>query len=182
MRQLILIFISTLCLSFTVASQNTVSGIITDEQGQPLPGVNVLEKNTSNGFVSDFDGNYMISVRANATLVFSYIGFKTQEITVNNRNSINVTMATDNAQLDEVVVIGYGAVKRDNIATSMVSVGGEELSKQVASNAAEALQVKAAGVQVLSSGGSPGASPRILIRGITTFNATTNPLIVLSLI
>lgn len=179
MRQLILILISALCLSFTAASQNKVSGIITDEQGQPIPGVNIIEKNTTNGFVSDFDGNYILTVKANATLVFSYIGYKTQEISVNNRTSINVTMATDNAQLDEVVVIGYGAVKRDNIATSMVSVSGEELSKQVASNAAEALQGKAAGVQVLSSGGSPGASPRILIRGITTFNATTNPLIVI---
>ena len=179
MKQLVLILISALCLSFTAVSQNTVSGTITDEQGQPVPGVNILEKNTTNGFVSDFDGNYTISVGDNATLVFSYIGFKTQEIAVNNSSTINVTMVTDNAQLDEIVVIGYGAVKRDKIATSMSSVDGEELAKQVASNAAEALQGKAAGVQVLSSGGSPGASPQILIRGVTTVSGSTNPLIVI---
>lgn len=179
MKQLVLIFISTLCLSFTAISQNAVSGTITDEQGQPIPGVNILEKNTTNGFVSDFDGNYTMSVGDNATLVFSYIGFKTQEIAVNNMSTINVSMVTDNAQLDEVVVIGYGAVKRENIATSMASVDGEEISKQVASNAAEALQGKAAGVQVLSSGGSPGASPRILVRGVTTILGNSSPLIVL---
>lgn len=179
MKQLVLIFISTLCLSFTAISQNTVSGTITDEEGQPIPGVNILEKNTTNGFVSDFDGNYTMSVGDNATLIFSYIGFKTQEIAVNNRSAINVDMVTDNAQLNEVVVIGYGAVKRENIATSMASVDGEEISKQVASNAAEALQGKAAGVQVLSSGGSPGASPRILVRGVTTILGNSSPLIVL---
>jgi TonB-linked SusC/RagA family outer membrane protein len=179
MKQLILILISVLCLSFTAISQNTVSGTIIDEEGQPVPGVNILEKNTTNGYVSDFDGNYTLSVGDNATLVFSYLGFKTQEIAVSNRGTINVTLVTDNAQLDEVVVIGYGAVKRENIATSMASVDGEELVKQVASNAAEALQGKAAGVQVLSSGGSPGASPRILVRGITTVLAGTNPLLVI---
>ncbi|WP_242204028.1 SusC/RagA family TonB-linked outer membrane protein [Aestuariivivens insulae] len=179
MKQIALITFSMLCFSFSIMAQNTVKGTITDEQGQPVPGVNVLEKNTANGFVSDFDGNYTISVGDNAILVFSYLGFKTHEEPVNNRNTINVTLIEDSEQLDEVVVIGYGAVKRDKIATSIASVGAEEISKQVASNAAEALQGKAAGVQVLSSGGSPGASPRILVRGITTFNSTTQPLIVI---
>ncbi|MFS4481548.1 SusC/RagA family TonB-linked outer membrane protein [Hyunsoonleella sp. 2307UL5-6] len=179
MKQLVLTLISALCLSLTGASQNQVSGIITDDQGQPIPGVNIIEKNTTNGYVSDFDGNYTMTVGDNAILVFSYVGYKTQEIAVDNKSIINITMVTDNAQLDEVVVIGYGAVKREKIATSMVTVEGEEIAKQVASNPAEALQGKAAGVQVLSSGGSPGASPRIVIRGITTANATTNPLIVI---
>lgn len=179
MRKIALIAFSMLCFSFTMMAQNTVKGTITDEQGQPVPGVNVLEKNTSNGFVSDFDGNYTLTVGDNATLVFSYVGFKKQEVSVDNRSSINVTLVTDNEQLDEIVVIGYGSVKRDKITTSIVTVEGEEIAKQVASNAAEALQGKAAGVQVLSSGGSPGASPRILVRGITTANATTNPLIVI---
>ena len=179
MKQSLLIIMGFLLVGFSAIAQNTVTGTITDEEGQPVPGVNILEKNTSNGFVSDFDGNYSIKVGNNATLVFSYLGFKTQEIAVNGKKNISITMITDNAQLDEVVVIGYGAVKRDNIATSMASVSGDEISKQVASNPAEALQGKAAGVQVLSSGGSPGASPRILVRGVTTFNATTNPLIVI---
>ena len=179
MKQIYLIVISMLCFSFTILAQNTVKGTITDELGQPVFGVNVLEKNTSNGFVSDFNGNYIITVGDNATLIFSYLGYKTQEVSVDNRSNIDITLITDNEQLDEIVVIGYGSVKRDKIATSMVSVGGDEIVKQVASNAAEALQGKAAGVQVLSSGGSPGASPQILIRGITTFNSTTQPLIVI---
>lgn len=179
MKQIALIAFSILCFSFTMMAQNTVKGTVTDEQGQPVLGVNVLEKNTSNGFVSDFDGNYTLTVGDNATLVFSYVGLKTQEVSVDNRSSIDVTLVTDDEQLDEIVVIGYGAIKRDKITTSIVTVEGEEIAKQVASNAAEALQGKAAGVQVLSSGGSPGASPRILVRGITTANATTNPLIVI---
>ncbi|GGD03623.1 SusC/RagA family TonB-linked outer membrane protein [Hyunsoonleella pacifica] len=179
MKQLVLSLIGVLCLSFTAISQNTVSGTITDEQGQPIPGVNILEKNTNNGFASDFDGNYTMIVADNVTLVFSYLGYKTQEIPVNNRSVINVTMAVDNAQLEEVVVIGYGAVKRDKIATSISTVKGEAIAQQVASNPAEALQGRAAGVQVLSSGGSPGASPQIIIRGITTFNGTQAPLIVI---
>lgn len=179
MKQIALILIGVFCFSFTAIAQNIVEGTITDEQGQPVPGVNILEKNTANGVASDFDGNYTISVGDNAVLVFSYIGFKTQEISVNGQTNIPVSMVTDNAQLDEIVVIGYGAVKRDKIATSMSSVDGDELAKQVASNAAEALQGKAAGVQVLSSGGSPGASPRILVRGVTTILGNSSPLIVL---
>ncbi|WP_396600876.1 SusC/RagA family TonB-linked outer membrane protein [Algibacter sp. R77976] len=179
MKQSILIIMGFLLVGFSAVSQNTVSGTIIDEDGQPIPGVNILEKNTNNGFVSDFDGNYMLAIGNNATLVFSYIGYKTQEVLVNGRKTITITMLTDNAQLDEVVVIGYGAIKREKIATSMVSVDGDDIAKQVASNPAEALQGRAAGVQVLSSGGSPGASPQIVIRGITTANASTSPLIVI---
>ncbi|NJX16387.1 SusC/RagA family TonB-linked outer membrane protein [Tamlana crocina] len=179
MRLTKLIMLSFLLLGFTVIAQNTVTGAITDQNGQPLPGVNVVEKSTTNGVASDFDGNYSITVNDGATLVFSYIGYKTKEVSVSGRQNIPITLQEDSAQLDEVVVIGYGAVKRDKIATSIASVDGEEITKQVASNAAEALQGKAAGVQVLSSGGSPGASPKILVRGITTVLGSSSPLIVI---
>lgn len=179
MKQLIIIIISILCFSFSATAQKTVKGTITDELGEPIPGVNILEKNTSKGTFSDFDGKFTISVSEKATLVFSYLGFKTQEVNVNGRSQITVKMESDDTQLDEIVVIGYGSVKKDKIATSIATVDGSEISKQVASNPAEALQGKAAGVQVLSSGGSPGASPRIVIRGITTANGSTNPLIVI---
>ncbi|WP_203257231.1 SusC/RagA family TonB-linked outer membrane protein [Hyunsoonleella ulvae] len=179
MKQITLIAISMLCFSFTIMAQSTIGGTITDDQGVPLPGVNILEKNTTNGFVSDFDGNYTITVGGNATLVFSYVGFKTQEVAVNNRSNINIILLEDNEQLDEVVVIGYGAVKRDKIATSISSVKGEDIVTQVASNPAEALQGRASGVQVLSSGGAPGASPTILIRGVVTGTTNTSPLIVI---
>ncbi|PQV48237.1 TonB-linked SusC/RagA family outer membrane protein [Jejuia pallidilutea] len=173
-----ILILSLLLISFTTIAQNIVTGTITDEEGQPIPGVNILEKNTTNGAVSDFDGGYSINVGANATLAFSYVGYKTQEIQVAGRTNISLVLQTDNAQLDEVVVIGYGAVKRDKITSSISTVDGEELTKMVASNPAEALQGKAAGVQVLSSGGSPGASPQILVRGITTNNGS-QPLIVI---
>lgn len=179
MKKIYLILISFACFAFSATSQNTVNGKIVDELGDPIPGVTIQEKNTAKGSVSDFDGNYKITVGKNAVLVFSYLGFKSQEITVNNRKSINVTMVTDNEQLEEIVVIGYGSIKKDKIATSMVTVEGAEIAQQVASNPAEALQGRAAGVQVLSSGGSPGASPRIVIRGVVTANASTAPLIVI---
>jgi len=165
--------------SYFGIAQSTVSGQIVDNTGLPILGANIIEKNTTNGTVSDFDGNYTLTVGDNAILIFSYLGFETMEVTVGNRNTLDVTLQPDNEQLDEVIVIGYGAIERDKISTSIVSVDGDEISKQVASNPAEALQGKAAGVQVLSSGGSPGASPQILVRGITTANASTSPLIVI---
>jgi TonB-linked SusC/RagA family outer membrane protein len=179
MKRLTLLILSIICFSFSVEAQKTITGTIIDESGDPIPGVNILEKNTDNGAFSDFDGKFTIKVNDKAILVFSYLGFKTQEISAEGQTVLSVIMATDNTQLEEVVVIGYGSVKRDKIATSIVTVKGEEIAKQVASNPAEALQGRAAGVQVLSSGGSPGASPQILIRGITTANASTNPLIVI---
>ena len=161
-----------------MVAQVEVSGTIKDSQGTILPGVNVLEKGTTNGVVSDFDGNYSITVDENAFLVFSYIGFETQEVPVDGRVTIDITLGNDQQALEEVVVIGYGAVDRDKISSSISTVEGEELTKIVASNPAESLQGKAAGVQVLSGGGNPGASPQILIRGVTSNNGTA-PLIVL---
>ena len=179
MKQLVLLILCVLCLGFSAQAQKNIAGTILDESGDPIPGVNILEKNTNNGTFSDFDGKYTLKVADDAILVFSYLGFKTQEVVTNGKTDISVTMIADNTQLEEVVVIGYGSVKRDKIATSIVNIKGEEIAKQVASNPAEALQGKAAGVQVLSSGGSPGASPRIVIRGITSFNSSSSPLIVI---
>lgn len=179
MKQIFILLIAAICFSFSGTAQNIVSGTIIDDQGLPIPGVNILEKNTTNGYVSDFDGNFTMTVKDNAILVFSYIGYKTQEIAVNGKTTIPVKMITDNAELDEVVVIGYGAVSRDKITSSIATIKADEIAKVVASNPAEALQGKAAGVQVLSNGGAPGAAPRILIRGVTTFNGSTQPLLVL---
>ncbi|WP_299064558.1 TonB-dependent receptor [uncultured Polaribacter sp.] len=177
MKYLVLI-IGLFFLSFSAQAQNTVKGSVVDENNQLIPGVSVLEKNTSNGVQTDFDGNFSIKVDENAILVFSYLGFKSQEIIVGDQKTIKVKLTQDVAQLDEIVVIGYGAVGRDKIATSIATVTGEEINKVVASNPAEALQGRAAGVQVLSNGGAPGAAPRIVIRGITSPNGT-QPLIVL---
>ncbi|MFI8379155.1 SusC/RagA family TonB-linked outer membrane protein [Leeuwenhoekiella sp. NPDC079379] len=159
-------------------AQKTVSGVVTDENGTVLPGVNVIEKGTNNGAVSDFDGVYKLETANDAILVFSFLGFQSQEVSVASKTTIDVTLQNDQQALDEVVVIGYGAVDRDKISSSISTVEGEELTKITASNPAESLQGKAAGVQVLSGGGNPGASPQILIRGVTSNNGTS-PLIVL---
>jgi len=178
MKQLILVVIGTLFFSFSSLAQKTVKGTVTDQDNMPMPGVSIVEKNTTNGIETDFDGNFVLKVSKNAILIFRYLGYKTQEVVVGDKDKITVVMKSDVSQLDEIVVIGYGSVKRDKITSSISTVKGAELAKQVASNPAEALQGKAAGVQVLSSGGNPGASPQILIRGITTANGTA-PLIVL---
>jgi TonB-dependent starch-binding outer membrane protein SusC len=159
-------------------AQGIVSGVIVDEEGASLPGVNIFEKGTSsNGTVSDAQGKYSISAEPGATLVFSFIGFKSQEAVVTDQPLVNVTMISDIALLGEIVVIGYGDVRKDQVTSSISTVKGEELTRISASNPAESLQGKAAGVQVISSGGNPGASPQILIRGITTNNGS-QPLIV----
>ena len=172
------LIICFLLLSFSVLAQKTVNGSVTDENNSLIPGVSVVEKNTTNGTQTDFDGNFSIKVDEGAVLVFRYLGYKPQEIIVGNQKTIQVKLEPDVAQLDEIVVIGYGSVKRDKITSSIVTVDGEELAKMTASNSAEALQGKAAGVQVLSGGGNPGASPQIVIRGITSNNGS-QPLIVL---
>lgn len=172
------LIICVFLLSFSAIAQNTIQGRVTDENNQLIPGVSILEKNTSNGVQTDFDGNFSIKVGKDAVLVFRYLGYKSQEIFVGTKKNINVKLVSDVAQLDEIVIIGYGSIKRDKITSSIVTVDGEELAKMTSSNPAEALQGKAAGVQVLSGGGNPGASPQIVIRGITSNNGS-QPLIVL---
>lgn len=168
----------TLFFCVSVSAQKTIKGTVTDESNQVVPGVSILEKGTTNGVETDFDGKYSLTVSEGATLVFRYLGYKTVEVKITNQNTVDVKLSQDNTQLDEIVVIGYGSIKRDKVTSSIATVKGEELVKQVASNPAEALQGRAAGVQVLSGGGNPGASPQILIRGITTAQGSA-PLIVL---
>lgn len=178
MKLIYKLVIFTLLCTMGSYAQTQVSGTVKDEIGTLLPSVNVFVKGTTHGTATDFDGNYVIDVPEDAILVFSYIGFQTQEIKVSGKQLIDVVLLSDQQALDEVVVIGYGSVSRDKISSSVVTVEGEELTKIAASNPAESLQGKAAGVQVLSGGGNPGASPQILVRGITSNNGT-QPLIVL---
>lgn len=120
--------------------QSTVTGTITDEMGQVLPGTTIIEKGTTNGTQSDFDGNYSLNVADGAVLVFSYVGFKTQEVVVNGQSTINVTMVEDAAALDEVVVTGYSTQTRGDLTGSVGSVDVSEATKTPMVNAAEALQ------------------------------------------
>jgi len=176
-----LFLVLSFCFALSVsAQQKTISGTVTSQtDGEALPGVNVIVKGTNSGTSTDFDGNYSINVSdANATLVFSYIGYVTKEMKVSG-NTLNVVLAEDLAALEEVVVVGYGSRKKSDLTGAVSSVNSEELTAFPVLDAAQALQGRAAGVVVQSNnGGEPGAPINIQIRGNTSINASSSPLIV----
>lgn len=155
-----------------------VDGNVTDEKGMPLPGVNILEKNTSNGTQTDFDGNYAIAVSyGNSTLVFSYVGYLTQEILVGDQTSINVSLKEDVAKLDEVVVVGYGVQKKTDLTGSIVSINSEKLTNTPVTNTLETLQGRVAGLDITRASGQAGAGLNFTIRGNRSLVANNAPLI-----
>ncbi|MGB3145901.1 MAG: carboxypeptidase-like regulatory domain-containing protein, partial [Maribacter sp.] len=158
----------------------TVNGLVTDAETQePLPGVNVVEKGTTNGTVTDFDGNYSITLTSdNATLVFSSLGFAKQEITVNGNSSINAVLAEDAQALSEVVVVGYGTQKKSDLTGAIASVGSEALTERNTTNPLEAVQGNVAGVQISSSTGRLGDGFDVVIRGQNSTNDDSAPLYV----
>ena len=158
----------------------TVTGtIINGDDGSALPGVNVVEKGTSNGTVTDFDGVYSLRVsRANAVLLISYVGFKTLEVNVNGREALDVTLEVDSNSLDEVVVVGYGTTKKSDLTGSVVSISGNDLKEQAKSSIAETLTGRLAGVQVASTEGSPDAEINIRVRGNGSLTQDSSPLII----
>ena len=159
-------------------SQTTVSGVVSDESGVPLPGASIVVAGTTNGTQTDFDGNYTISdVPPNGNLTVSYIGYLTQQVPVNSRTTINVTLAEDLQTLDEVVVVGYGTQSRAEVTGAITTVGSEELTALPVATADQALQGRAAGVTVLNTG-SPGTAPVVRIRGLGTMN-NNDPLYVI---
>lgn len=157
--------------------QQTITGTVTDDNGDVLPGANVLVKGTTNGTQTDFDGNFTIQADGNATLVFSYVGFKTQEVAVNGRSVVNVTLVEDASQLDEVVVLGYSTQTRGDLTGSVASVDLSEATKAPLVNAAEALEGRVTGVSLINSG-TPGSSPTIRIRGFGSTNGN-DPLFII---
>ena len=160
-----------------IAQTSTISGTVNDENGIPLPGVNIIEKNTTNGVFTNFDGQYSInSSSSDATLVFSFLGYKTQEITTNGRTSINISMVVDENQLDPIIVVGYGTQKKSSITGAVAIVDVEETEKSQYTNIVDRLQGRVAGVSV-STSGEPGSVGDITIRGSSFFN-DNNPLYV----
>ncbi|QMW03083.1 SusC/RagA family TonB-linked outer membrane protein [Spirosoma foliorum] len=154
-----------------VAVDQPVTGTVKSESGETLPGVNVVIKNTTKGTTTDANGKFTLDVPATAILVFSGIGFVTKEVPVNGRSRLDVSLVTDNKQLDEVVVVGYGTQKRESLTNSVSQIGGEEIARRPVSNIQQSLQGQLPGVTVLDQGGSPGRSnTSIRVRGITTFN------------
>ena len=148
-------------------STKKITGTVIDSQG-PVIGASVIEKGTSNGVVTDFDGNFALDVKQGATLVISYIGYKTQEIAIGNQSTFNVTLEEDNAALDEVVVIGYGVQKKKLVTGATVQVKGDDIAKLNTTNALEAMQSSTPGVQITSSSSQPGKGYKVYIRGIGT--------------
>lgn len=159
------------CAAAGYAQKITVMGTVTDAQTQEtLIGLTVKEKGTSNGAITDFDGKYTIQVEKNATLEFSYIGYETQYVAVNGRQTINVAMASVANALDELVVIGYGVQKKSDITGSISSISGKDVNNTPVSSALQALQGRAAGVNVVQNSGAPGGGTTIKVRGTGTIN------------
>lgn len=174
----ILALIALLFVQTLLFAQNKVmvTGVVTDEDGQPMPGAGVVEKGTTNGSVTDLDGNYSIVVPATATLEFNFIGYGTEEAPVKGRKVLNIQLSPDRTLLDESVVIGYGTVKRSDLTGSISSVGAKAVKDFKTASVTEALGGKIAGVSITASDGTPGEGYDIKIRGIGSLNGETSPL------
>jgi iron complex outermembrane receptor protein len=169
-----------LLLALGAHAQQTVVGRVTDgSDGAGLPGVNILEKGTSNGSLTDANGNYSITVPSNAILVFSFVGFQSQEVAVEGRTTVNVVLQVDATQLDEVVVVGYGEVKKEDLTGSVTAISARDFNKGVLTSPQDLLVGKIAGVQVTSNSGAPGSGATIRIRGGSSLSASNDPLIVI---
>ncbi len=167
----LLVFLAFMVSGTIIAQETTVSGNVSDNVG-PLPGVNIVEQGTTNGVTTDFDGNYTITVASSATLVFSYIGYKTQEVAVNGQSTLNVTLEEDSAKLDEVVVVGFGSQAKVDVTGAISQIKQEEIRQIVSADPTNALQGRLAGVQVESGGGQPGAATNVIVRGISSLTNT----------
>lgn len=161
-------------------AQQVVMGKVTSsDDGSPIPGVNVLEKGTTNGSVTDGDGGFKINVGSNATLVFSFVGYASQEIAVGNQTNIAVVLQTDVTALSEVVVIGYGEVQKKDATGAVLAISNKDFNKGVLTSPQDLLVGKFAGVQITSAGGAPGAGSTIRVRGGSSLQASNDPLIVI---
>ena len=163
-----------------IIAEQSVSGIVTDEKGQPLPGVSVLVKNTNRGTTTDGKGQYKINVpEANATLVFSFVGYKKQEVSVSNRSTVNVSLQVENQNLEEVVVVGYGTQSRKNLTSAITTIKPEDLNKGAISDVGQLLQGKVPGLNITRSG-DPNRSAAIILRGASSLrDGAQSPLFVI---
>ncbi len=160
------------------AQGKTVSGTVLDKSGESVIGASVVVKGTTNGTITDFDGKFTLSnVPNNASLEISFVGYKTQVIPVQGKNTFNVTMVEDTEVLDEVVVVGYGVQKKSDVTGAMASVGSKEIEARPVTNAMQALQGKAAGVDITSNE-RPGELGKVQIRGTRSITAGNDPLYV----
>jgi len=180
MRRLILLGLFIMLIPFALSAQNIrVSGTVLDADNAPLPGVNVVQTGTTNGTITDIDGKYEISVPSDATLTFSYIGYNNHVENVNGRTTLPpVTLKADDKEIEQVVVVGYGTMKKSDVSGSVASVDTKDMMKRAPVNVNQGLQGAAAGVMVTAQDGSPEGKSQVRIRGVATINGSAQPLYV----
>ncbi|WP_304064216.1 SusC/RagA family TonB-linked outer membrane protein [Pedobacter glucosidilyticus] len=167
-------------VSFAAQSQSKVTGTVKDELGEPLIGVSVQIQNTTSGTTTNVNGQFSIDVAANnQTLVFSYLGYTTQEVAINNRTVVDIILKPNDKSLDEVVVIGYGTIKKRDVSTSTVTISANDLKDQPVAGFDQAIAGKAAGVRVSAGNAAPGAGQSVIIRGMGSISASSAPLYVI---
>lgn len=174
------LFVLLLMFPVWVLAQGTVTikGVVSDDDG-PVIGATVKEKGASTGVITDLDGNYTLSVNKGATVTYSYIGYVTKEVKITNQKTVDVHLVQDAQLLNEVVVVGYGQMKRSDLTGSVVSVGEKSIEQAVPTSIDQVLQGRAAGVQIQANTGTPGGSNTIRIRGTNSLNATSQPIFVI---
>ena len=175
MRALLLMLLAMISISISAQTVN-LTGNVKDQTGEPVIGASVLEKGTTNGTITDLDGNYTLRVANNAILVFSYIGMRNQEVNVSGRPTIDVTLQDDTQALEEVVVIGYGTARKKDLTGAVSTIRGEELAEIPVTSAAQALTGRLAGVQITTADGSPDAEMIIRVRGGGSITGDNSPL------
>ncbi|WP_282089063.1 SusC/RagA family TonB-linked outer membrane protein [Aquimarina algiphila] len=175
----ILTLLLAFVVQFTFAQEKTISGTVTDDKGLPLPGVNVVVKNTASGTQTDFDGNYTLQANRGAVLSFSYVGFDTKEVVIGDGNSINIQLSASASELEEVVVTAQGIkAKPRSLSYAIATVADDEIENTGEVNLVSSLTAKAPGVSVVTSSGSVGASANIRIRGNTSISRSNSPLFI----
>ena len=178
--KVILFLVAMLAFSVGFAQQKTISGKVTDAaNSEPLPGVTIVVKGTTNGTVTNFDGEYSITAESGQTLAFSFIGYSAQEIVVGATTTLNVQMAQSMENLDEVVVIGYGQVRKEDATGSVQAISSDDFNPGAITSPQELVSGKIAGVQITTGGGAPGSGATIRIRGGSSLSASNDPLIVI---
>ncbi|MDR2775470.1 MAG: TonB-dependent receptor [Tannerella sp.] len=165
--------------AFAQSGQKQITGVVLDETGASVIGANVVEKGTANGVITDADGRFSLSVKENAMLRVSYVGYVTQEIVVGNRSSLQITLQEDAQTLEEVVVIGYGSVKKSNLTSSISKIGDDAITERPITQLSDALAGQLAGVRAQNTSGLPGEDLQIRIRGLNSINGDNNPLYVI---
>jgi TonB-linked SusC/RagA family outer membrane protein len=181
MKKNLLLLLFALCgMAMTLHAQKTISGKITDESGNGIPSASIVEKGTTKGTISDFDGNFKLDVAKDATLIVSFVGYTSKEMVVGSETSLNVTLSESTLRLDDVVVVGYGKQKKANLTGAVNTFTTEDLTQRQVSSTSQLLQGIAPGVAVWQSSGQPGLDgPNIRIRGIGSISSGTGPLVVI---